>query len=287
MAKMDLLAIREMDAKEINEIVKFAQELKKGKKKVSMPGKTLAMIFEKPSTRTRVSFEVAMSQLGGHAIYLDLPGTQLGMGETMADTARTLGRYVNAIMARVYKHADLAELAKHAEVPVINGLSDEEHPCQALGDLLTIMERGKTKGKIAFVGDPASAVANSFAHACAKMKLNLVFVCPPGYEPKVKGARVEHDLMKGVQGADVVYVGGWRDGEEESEEMNRAFVNYQLNAKALAKAKKDCVVMHALPAKRGVEITSDVLDGRNSAVWEQAENRLHVQKAVLARLLKK
>ncbi|RLG20039.1 ornithine carbamoyltransferase [Candidatus Micrarchaeota archaeon] len=295
MKKRNLLSIRELSSDEIEELMKLTEELKKGKK--VLEGKTLAMIFERPSTRTRVSFEVAMTQLGGHAIYIDLGGSQLSRGESMADTARALSQYVDVALARVYKHEELEEFAKYASMPVINGLSDKEHPCQALGDLVTIRQKGKKKGKVAIVGDPEASVASSLMLACAKAGMEVTAVCPRGYAPKEEyleetrksgtDVHVVHEILDGVADADVIYAASWKPGEEsEKEERSKAFLPFQLNSKVMGKAGKDCIVMHALPARRGVEITSDVLDSKNSVVWEQAANRLHVQKAILAWLLK-
>jgi len=295
MAKKDLLGVKDMPAKELDEILKLAVKMKKDGKPV-LTGKTLGMIFERPSTRTRVSFEVAMTQLGGHAIYLDLGGSQLGRGESMADTARTLSRYVDAVVARVYTHEEIEELARYGSIPVINGMSDREHPCQALADVFTMRESGKKE--VAIVGDPQTSIANSLMVACAKAGIRVHLVCPPGYMPRAEylkevqtagvNVRMSHDINEGVKNVDVIYVVAWKAGgesEEEREEKLRAFMPFQLNSAVLAHAKKDCIVMHPLPAQRGVEITSDVLDGKHSAVWEQAENRLHVQKAILVHLL--
>ncbi len=301
MAKKDLLGVKDMPAKELDEILKLAATLKEvgQRRRPAVPplqGKTLGMIFERPSTRTRVSFEVAMTQLGGHAIYLDLGGSQLGRGESMADTARTLSRYVDAVVARVYTHEEIEELARYGSIPVINGMSDREHPCQALADVFTMRESGKKE--VAIVGDPQTSIANSLMVACAKADIGVHLVCPPGYMPRAEylkevqkagvNVRMSHDINEGVKNVDVIYVVAWKTGgEEEREEKLRAFMPFQLNSAVLAHAKKDCIVMHPLPAQRGVEITSDVLDGKHSAVWEQAENRLHVQKAILVHLLGK
>jgi ornithine carbamoyltransferase len=288
--KSDLLGVKEMPAKEMEAVLKLASSMKKERKPL-LAGMTLAMIFERPSTRTRVSFEVAMAQLGGHSIYLDLGSSQLGRGESMGDTARTLSQYADAIMARVYKHAEIEELARNASVPVINGMSDREHPCQALGDVMTMHEKGIKE--VALVGDPQTSTANSLIAACGKAGIAVRVVCPRGYGPNAefaRGAKVEvvHDVEAGVKGAGAIYVSSWKPagGEEDSQRL-QAFLPYQVNSKVLAKAGRGCIVMHALPARRGVEVTSDVLDGPNSAVWEQAANRLHVQKAVLVHLLGK
>ncbi len=298
----NLLSIWELDKKQIEEYVNFAIEVKKNPEKYAhaLDGKTLAMVFEKASTRTRVSFEAGMTQLGGHAIYFDFTTSQLSRGETMHDTAKTLGRYVNIIMARLYKHTALLELAKYAGVPVINGLTDEEHPCQALCDLQTMKEKGKLKAgaKFAFVGDCAFNMANSLMLACAKSGMEVALVCPKGYPPNqkyVKEAKkfgkveVYNEAAKGVAGADVVYTDTWisMGMEEEKSERTKAFMPYQVNGELLANAKKDAIVMHCLPAHRGLEITDEVMDGKQSVVFDQAENRLHAQKAIMLKLLGK
>lgn len=294
----NLLSIKDVSREETGELISKALELKKQKYLGSeLNGKTLAMLFEKPSTRTRISFEVAMTQLGGHALYLDFTGTQISRGETLADTARVLNRYVDAVMLRLYNHVDLVEFAKHSTIPVINGLTDLEHPCQALGDLMTIREKGKKGGKFVFVGDCANNMANSLMLACARDGMEVILACPPGHPPKQeyineakKEAKVEiiHDVAEAVKGADVIYSDVWvsMGMEEEKAERLKAFTPYQVNDALLKNAKSDCIVLHCLPAHRGLEITSEVLDGKNSAVWDQAENRLHIQKAILLKLLK-
>ncbi|MCX8175342.1 MAG: ornithine carbamoyltransferase [Candidatus Micrarchaeota archaeon] len=298
----NLLSIWELDRKKIEGYLALAGEVKKNRERYlhALEGKVLAMVFEKASTRTRVSFEAGMAQLGGHAIYFDFTSSQLSRGESMADTARTLGRYVDIIMARLYKHADLLEIAKYAGVPVINGLTDVEHPCQALGDLLTMQEKGKLRkgAKFAFVGDAAFNMANSLMLACTKMGMDVALVCPKGYPPNPKFVKeaqrfgkveICNDAAEGVKGADVLYTDVWvsMGMEEEKAERMRAFAPYQLNGELLSHAKKDCIVMHCLPAHRGLEITNEVIDGKNSVVWDQAENRLHIQKAIMLRLLGK
>lgn len=256
------------------------------------------MIFEKSSTRTRVSFEVAMTELGGHAIYLNSRDIQLGRGESVADTARVMARYVHAIMARVYKHETLTGLSKYATVPVINGLSDLEHPCQVLADLLTIREyKRKLKGlNFSWVGD-GNNVCNSAILACALTGMKITVACPEGYEPNseiLNKARdiggtvsVIRDPMKAAKNADILYTDVWvsMGDEEEYEQRLRDFKPYQINSKLLEQAKHDVMVLHCLPAHRGEEITGEVVDGPNSAVFDQAENRLHAQKALLLKLL--
>lgn len=302
-----LLSMQDLSSKEIDAILDKAAELKqklrKGEPHELLHGRTLGMIFAKPSTRTRVSFEAAMTQLGGHAIYLGMGDLQLGRGETIADTARTLSGYVDVIMARLFKHENIAELARHSSIPVINGLTDLHHPCQTLGDLLTILEKnGKLKGlKLSWVGD-GNNVCNSLLLGCTLVGMNISAACPKGYEPPVEivkqaranakksGAKIEltTDPKQAVAGADVVYTDVWisMGQEKEAKKRMRAFKGYQVNAQLLKGAKPGAIIMHCLPAHRGLEITEDVIDGPRSAVWGQAENRLHAQKAVLVSLLK-
>ena len=265
-------------------------------------GKTLAMIFEKPSTRTRVSFEVGMQQLGGRVLNLSPRDMQLSRGETLADTARVLSRYVDGIMVRAYSHATVQELADAADVPVINGLTDLYHPCQIMADLLTILERkGRLEGlTVAFVGD-GNNVAHTWLLGAAQFGLRLRLACPPGYEPlpevldlarslaRQTGAELEvlHDPVAAVRGADVVYTDVWTSmGQEaEAEERRRAFAPYQVNGRLVAHAAPGYLFMHCLPAHRGEEVTGEVIDGPHSVVFDQAENRLHAQKAILLALL--
>ena len=301
-----LLSMQDLSPEQIEAILNKAVELKRklraGEPHELLHGKTLGMIFAKPSTRTRVSFETAMTQLGGHALYLGMSDIQLGRGETIADTARTLSRYVDAIMARLFKHADLVELARHASVPVINGLTDLHHPCQTLGDLLTIRERkGKLRGpKVAWVGD-GNNVCNSLLLGCSLVGTNISAACPRGYEPPQKivelamqnaarsGAKVEilRDPSRAAGGADVVYTDVFvsMGMEKEREQRLKAFRGYQVNSDLLKLAKADAIFLHCLPARRGEEVTDEVIDGPQSVVFDQAENRLHSQKALLVHLL--
>jgi ornithine carbamoyltransferase len=267
-----------------------------------LAGKTLAMIFEKPSLRTRVSFETGMFQLGGHAIYLQPSDISMGKRETVADTARNLERMVDGIMARVFSHNTILELAEHSSVPVINGLCDREHPCQALADLQTVIERkGSVKGlKIAYIGD-GNNVAHSLMLLGAKLGAHVVVACPPGYEPLpevgaeglIFGAQsggsvsVTHDPREACTDADVLYTDVWASMGQEAEAAERAkiFAPFQVNESLAALAKPDYLFLHCLPAHRGEEVSAGVMDGPNSAVFDQAENRLHAQKAVLAVLL--
>ena len=269
-----------------------------------LQGKTLGLLFQKPSTRTRVSFEAGMNQLGGHALVLPMADLQLSRGESVADTARVLSRYLDGIVIRSYDHATVEEWAREATMPVINGLTDLSHPCQALSDLLTIKEKkGTLKGiKIAYVGD-GNNVANSLIEATAKMGMTIALGCPSGYQPDqhvVDVARVEavktgatidvgQDPYVAVKEADVVYADVWISMGREREQARRLKVlsPYQVNSRLVAKAKPDAIVMHCLPAHRGEEITAEVLDGPQSVIIDQAENRLHMQKAILTKLLGK
>jgi len=265
-------------------------------------GKTLAMIFEKSSTRTRVSFEVAMRQLGGHALFLGAKDLQLGRGETIPDTARTLARYVDGIMARVYSHEDLLDLADFSQVPVINGLSDLFHPCQILADLLTIKEKKKNfeNLKLNYVGD-GNNVCNSLLIGCSKLGIDVTVGCPENYEPledvidlakdnaKIFDSEVQivYDPHNAVLDADIVYTDTFisMGQEAEAEERKEVFPPFQVNQELLNNAPRNVIVMHCLPAHRGQEITDEVIDGPNSVVWDQAENRLHAQKAILTLLI--
>jgi len=280
----------------------FKNRLKAGETFEPLLGKSLAMIFEKASTRTRVSFEVGMSQLGGHAVNLSPQDTQLGRGETIADTAKVLSRYVDAVMYRAYRHEDMVELARNATVPVINGLDDLEHPCQIISDLFTILEvKKKLKGlKIAYVGD-GNNVCNSLLLGAAIVGAHISVGCPVTNRPnsgilkeaeriaRTTGSQVEIvvDPRKAVTDADIVYTDVWvsMGMEKEKAEREKLFRPYQVNAALVKRAKPDAIVMHCLPAHRGLEITDDVIDGPQSVVFDQAENRLHAQKAVLARLM--
>jgi ornithine carbamoyltransferase len=258
------------------------------------------MIFEKSSTRTRVSFEVGMTDLGGHALYIDTTTTQLGRGETVGDTARILSRYAHGIMIRAKSHDMIMEMAKNATVPVINGLDDVEHPCQALADLMTIRERkGSLKGlKIAWIGD-GNNVCHSLILAAALMGMEIKAACPKGYEPDKKivakakkmGGKVEvmEDPKKAAKGADVLYTDVWISMGDEAEKEKRLkdLQDYQINMGLVKLAARDCVVLHCLPAHRGQEITDDVIRCKNSAIFDEAENRLHVQKALLVKMLGK
>ena len=301
-----LLSPQDLSPEEIIAVLDKADELKRklrrGEPHDLLKGKTLGMIFAKPSTRTRVSFETAMTQLGGHAIYMGMGDLQLGRGETIADTARTLSRYVDAVMARLFKHEDIVELARNSSVPVVNGLTDLLHPCQTLADLQTIREKkGRLKGlKLAWVGD-GNNVCNSLLLGCTLVGMNISAACPKGYEPsaeiveqarknaKRSGAKLEiiNDPKKAVAGADVIYTDVFvsMGQEAEREQRMKDFKGYQVNADLLKHAKKDVIFMHCLPAHRGEEVAVEVIDGPHSVVFDQAENRLHAQKAVLAMVM--
>jgi ornithine carbamoyltransferase len=302
----DLLDVAAMPRTQVPALLRLASTLKK-KQHRGVPhrllrGKTLGLLFQKPSTRTRVSFEAGMNQLGGHALVLPMSDIQLSRGETVADTARVLSRYLDGIVIRTYDHAIVEEWATEATMPVINGLTDHSHPCQALSDLLTIQElKGRLKGiRLAYIGD-GNNVANSLIEAGAKVGMHVVIGCPSGYQPdqrvidrarmdgQVTGAAVEvvENPLVAVKEADVVYTDVWISMGREREQARRLRIlaPYQLNQRLLQRAKPDAIVMHCLPAHRGEEISADVLDGPQSVVIDQAENRLHMQKAILTQLL--
>lgn len=304
MRKRDFLTLQDWSREEIIELIEAAIAFKKIHGKCNdLEGRVVALLFQKPSTRTRVSFEVAVSQLGGTPIYLDWTTTQLARGETVADTARVLSRYVDAIVARVFKHNDLTAMARHASVPVVNALSDADHPCQALADLMTIFEvEGRFSGvKVAYVGD-GNNVCNALLVACTKLGIDISVATPLQYRPSEKylefarknslesGSRVEvlEDPLEAVKGADFVYTDTFvsMGMEEEREARLAVFLpKYQVNAELMASTGKTSYFMHCLPAHRGEEVTDEVIDGPNSLVWDQAENRLHTEKALLLKLL--
>jgi len=297
-----LLSISDLTPDELEELLELAEKLKgeryKGVVTDYLKNKSLAMIFELPSTRTRVSFEVAMTDLGGHALYLNWHDLQLGRGEPIKDTARVLSRYVHVIMMRVRSHSTLEEFAAYSSVPVINGLSNLEHPCQIIADLLTIKEyKGDLKNvSIAWIGD-GNNVCNSMILASALAKMKMTISTPPGYEPNeeiVKKAiemgadlKFESNPIKAVKDADVIYTDVWTSMGQEDEKDRRLkdFGPYQVNKKLIEAAKDDVIVMHCLPAHRGEEITDEVIEGASSVVFDQAENRLHAQKAILLKLI--
>lgn len=298
--KRDFLTLRDLSAGEISKILNRASELKSGKNASACPliGKSIGLFFEKASTRTRVSFQTGIYQLGAQSIYINPSELQLGRGETIEDTAKVLSRYLNAIIVRTFAHKTIEILARNAAIPVINGLTDLHHPCQVLADLLTIKEKkGRLNIRLAYVGD-GNNVANSLIDAALLTGLALVMACPKGYEPDSKvyekahseGANVSisNDPEKAVKGADVLYTDVWisMGQEKEREKKKKAFKNFQVNKKLLSLAKPDAIVMHCLPAHREEEITSDVIDSPQSVVFDQAENRLHTQKALLEMLIK-
>jgi ornithine carbamoyltransferase len=305
MKQKHLVSEKDYTRQDLDEVFALARQMKAdpARYRTTLQGKSLAMIFQKPSTRTRVSFEVGMFQLGGTALHLSADDIQLNRGETVADTARVLSRFVDGIMARVYAQEDVVELAKHATVPVINGLSDQLHPCQALADYFTLMERrGRIDGlRLAYVGD-GNNVCHSLMMVGVKMGVAVVAATPEGYQPnplivkscareaqkaKVPGPAVVSDPMEAVKGADVVYTDVWTSmgQEEEAEQRRQAFQGYMVTAKMMAAAAKDAVFMHCLPAHRGEEVAAEVMDGPQSVVFDEAENRLHTEKAVLALLM--
>ena len=298
----DLISIGDLTKGEIFEIVQLAIRLKGERSKGIFPNglehKTLGMIFEKPSTRTRTAFEVAAVELGGYPIYLNWNDLQLGRGETTADTARVLSRYLSCIIMRANSHLTVIDMAKNASVPVINALSDIEHPCQLLADLMTIYEKkGALSGmKLAWIGD-GNNVCNSAILSCALMGMSVDVACPPGYEPdgeilrrgqQLSAVRILRDPLEAASAADILYTDAWVSmGDEATSALRvRAFSEYRIDTKVLDVAKSDAIVLHCLPAHRGQEITDEVMDGPHSAVFDQAENRLHSQKALLLKLLR-
>ena len=301
----DLISIKDLTAAEIHAVFLLTDQLKRNKARfrMALAGKTIALIFQKPSNRTRVSFEVGMFQLGGNSLYLAPNEINLGVRESITDAARTLSRYVDGIVLRTFEHKNCLEMAKASRVPVINGLSDYSHPCQALADLYTVKEKLKYfKGvTLAYVGD-GNNVCNSLLFTCAKLGVNMNVGSPQGYEPdsavlkeaeamgKESGASVKlfHDAFAAVKGADVIYTDVWASmgQEDEARKRKEAFKDFQVNKELVRSAKDNALVMHCLPAHRGEEITDEVMDSANSVVFDEAENRMHVQKAVLIKLLK-
>jgi len=301
--KKDLLSIYDLEPADFEKIwakaKKLKKDLKSGKSSTPLQGKTLGMIFDKSSTRTRISFEVGMYQLGGIALFLTSRDTQIGRGETISDSAQMMSRYLNGIMIRTFSQKSVEEFARYASIPVINGLTDLLHPCQILSDLFTIKEKKGSydRLKIAYIGD-GNNIANTWIEAAAKLPIKLSLACPEGYDPDRKimnkgkkeskeGITLYRDPLDAAKNADVLYTDVWvsMGQESEKEERKKIFKNYQINKKLLKEAKKDVIVMHCLPAHRGEEISSDVIDGPQSVVIDQAENRLHVQKAILEILL--
>ncbi|TYQ15235.1 UNVERIFIED_CONTAM: ornithine carbamoyltransferase [Acetivibrio alkalicellulosi] len=301
-----LISLHHLKIEDIENILNLSEKLKKQQKEGTshqiLSGKTLGMIFSKSSTRTRVSFETGMYQLGGYPLFLSSSDIQLGRGESIYDTAQVLSRYIDGIMIRTFKHSDVEELAKYGSIPVINGLTDLMHPCQILADLFTIYEYKKTlKGlKLAYVGD-GNNIANSLLHGCAKTGMDVYIASPKDYQcdekivseakedAKVSGSKVvlTDDPVEAVANADVVYTDTWISMGQESEKNERIkiFMPYQINANLFSKAKEDAIFLHCLPAYRGYEVTEDIIDGPNSVIFDEAENRLHVQKAIMALLM--
>jgi len=295
----DFLEIPDVSLDELYELLSLAHRMKSGEYRGQpLAGKVLGMIFEKSSTRTRVSFEVGALQLGGHAIFLSSRDIQLGRGEPIKDTARVLSRYVDGVMIRTFAHADVIELAHFAGVPVINGLTDLLHPCQVMADLMTVQERfGRELAgrKIAWIGD-GNNMANSWLNAAYRFGFELRLACPAGYEPDREifdrartGATVmlTHDPAEAAQGAEVVNTDVWASMGQEAEAQARrvAFAGYHVDEKLMARAAPDAIFLHCLPAHRGEEVADEVIEGPRSRVFDEAENRLHAQKAIMARLM--
>lgn len=301
-----LLSLNDLTTEEILDLLKLAEKLKRQTKEGVahhlLKGKTLGMIFTKSSTRTRVSFEVGMYQLGGYPLFLSSADIQLGRGETIYDTANVLSRYIDGIMIRTYKQSDVEDLARFGTIPIINGLTDEMHPCQILADLLTVYEhKGTLKGlKLAYIGD-GNNIAHSLLHGCSKVGMDIAIASPKGYEctemyvdeakdaAKLTGSKIllTQDPAEAIANADVVYGDTWISMGQESQKQEKLniFMPYQINAQLFAKAKEDAIFLHCLPAYRGYEVTEDVIDGSQSVIFDEAENRLHAQKAVLVSLL--
>ena len=296
----DLLTGDEISSKEFLELIDFSIKLKEENKTVKgeplLENKTIAMIFEKPSTRTRVSFETGILQLGGHTVNLSLNQMQHTRGESVGDTAKTLSRYVDAIVARVYEHSFIEELAKHATIPVINGLSNSYHPCQTLADMMTIKEhKKKLEGlKVAWIGD-GNNVCNSLIFGCSKTQIDISIATPKGFEPNQEVIKksskyitidLSNDPKSAIKDADVVMTDTFLSIHTTDKKITKKFLpTFQVNQNLMKKAKNDAIFLHCLPAKRGQEVTSSVIDGSQSVVWDEAENRLHTQKALLVSLL--
>ena len=294
----DFLAIPDLTRAELDAVLALAERMKRGTYTARpLAGKTLAMIFMKSSTRTRVSFEAGTFQLGGHALFLTPRDVQLGRGEPIADTARVLSRYVDGIMIRTFAHAEVEQLALHADVPVINGLTDLLHPCQIMADLLTMQQHlgGYSGRRVAWIGD-GNNMANSWINAAWRLGFELTLACPEGYDPDPAilaraqaGTRVTvvRDPREAAEGAHVVNTDVWASmgQEEEQAARERAFAGYQVDAALMSRAARDAIFLHCLPAHRGEEVAAEVIDGPQSRVWDEAENRLHVQKAIMAALI--
>jgi ornithine carbamoyltransferase len=302
----DFLSVTDLSIEEIHQVFDLAKSLKakqkKGEEHHLLKGKTLGMIFQKSSTRTRISFEAGMWQLGGSALFLSSNDLQIGRGEPVKDTARVLSRYLDGIMIRTFSHQEVEELAQYASIPVINGLTDLMHPCQAMADIFTAIEyKGDVKGKkLTYIGD-GNNMANALLHICAKMGMDITVAAPPAYEPdktivqeaqdiaKKTGSKIAiiHDPLEAARGADVLYTDVWASMGQEEEQLARmkAMSGFCVDDKIVAAANKDVIIMHCLPAHRGEEITDAVMEGAHSVVFDEAENRFHVQKAIMALLM--
>lgn len=300
------ISINDVTHEEFSQLLSLAAKLKdetkKGIRHEILKGKTLGMIFSKSSTRTRVSFEVGMYQLGGHALFLNSNDIQLGRGESIYDTANVMSRFVDGIMIRTFDHQDVVDLAEHGSIPIINGLTDLLHPCQALADLLTVQEhKGRLRGlKMAYIGD-GNNVVHSLLYACAKVGMDISVATPKGYEcdpevvknaledAKVLGSNITitNDPVEAITNADVIYTDTWASMGQEDEKAKRVeiFKDYQINKELYSHSKSDSIFMHCLPAYRGYEVTEEIIDGPHSVVFDEAENRLHAQKAVMAMLM--
>ncbi len=305
MKARDFLSVRDVSREEIHELFTLAQSMKKDPRKYakSLEFKTLALIFEKPSLRTRTSFDVGIQQLGGFSLYLSPNEISLGKRESIHDVAKNLERMVQGIMIRTFAHQIVIDMANYASIPIINGLTDYSHPCQAMADFLTLLEhKGKLEGlKLTYVGD-GNNVAHSLMFAGARLGVNVTVACPPGFEPnltafrqavedaKATGAKIEvvHDPKEGVKDADAIYTDVWASmGQEgEADARKKIFRPYQVNAQLMSYAKPDAIFMHCLPAHRGDEVTDEVVDSKQSVVFDEAENRLHAQKAIMHELMK-
>jgi ornithine carbamoyltransferase len=307
MRHKDFIEIHDYTADEVLELFELARDMKQKPKtfNTALEGQTLAMIFEKSSTRTRVSFEVGMYQLGGHALFLSARDIQLGRGEPIYDTAKVLARYVDGIMARTFAHKTVTDLAEYASVPVINGLTDLSHPCQAMTDYFTAWEKfgGELKGrKIAYVGD-GNNMAHSLMFGAPKVGMDIAIACPGGYAPDPHVAAqagadalaagtkilITNNIDEAVRDADIIETDVWASmgQEEEAEKRRRDFEGWMVDAAMMAKGKKDAIFLHCLPAHRGEEVSADVIDGTQSVIYDEAENRLHIQKAIMHALMKK
>lgn len=302
--KKDLLDISLLSKKDIRDFLVLTKKIKSKPSQFTkkLAGKSLLMMFEKPSLRTRVSFEVGMTQLGGHAIYYHLSNSPMGKKESVSDTAKTSSRYVDLIMARLNKHSDILELAKNADVPVINAMTDYSHPCQVISDLFTIKEKKRNfkSLKLAYFGDANNNVTNSLLFACAIMGIDISVACPKQFSPSKKVIKIAKDLSnkkiaittdakQAAKNADIIYTDSWMSyhvPEKEMEKRINIFKPFQVTKKLMSLAKKGAVFMNCLPAMRGMEQTADVIDGSQSIVFDQAENRLHTQKAIMLKLLK-